>query len=240
MSLPYGLDLNNQLNLDKSAMRMTVILKGGDSQLVVETKWAIEEWFANNTEGLEVDITGTTPLLAELSYVHMIPSMMKGGMIAILMVSLVLFVSLRRFKLGFIGMLANMIPVAVGYGVWYLLDGQVNFVIASVAGVCLGVVVDFAVHFLSKYQQKRNAGGDTESAILYAFSKTGRPLFTTMVVLVSGFGLLMLSPITMNFSMGCLTGIVIMLALAFDFLMLPALLMMLDKQPKKYSVDVRH
>ena len=229
MSLPYGLDLNNQLNIDKSAIRLTLILGRSDSQQIVETRWAIEEWFAANAADLRVAVTGTTPMIAELSYVQMIPSMMKGGVIAILMVSLVLFVALRSLKLGFMGMLANILPVSMGYGIWYLIDGQVNFVVASVAGVCLGVVVDFAVHFLTKYQLARNAGSASEDAIRFAFAKTGRPLWTTMVVLVMGFWLLMLSPITMNFSMGYLTGIVILLALIFDFFVLPALLMAFDR-----------
>jgi hypothetical protein len=231
MSLPYGLDLNNQLDIDKSATRMTVVLGRSDSQQIMETKWEIEKWFKNNADDLRVIVTGTTPMLAELSYVQMIPSMMKGGIIAVIMVSSVLLFVLRRIGLGLVAMIANLIPVATGYGLWYLLNGQVNFAVASVAGVCLGVVVDFAVHFLSKYQMQRKLGATTENAIRYAFMKTGRPLWTTMVVLVAGFWLLMLSPITMSFGMGSLTGIIIMLALAFDFLVLPALLLLFDKKP---------
>lgn len=232
MSLPYGLDLNNQLDQDKSAIRMTVIMGRADSQKVVETQRAIEAWFINNAPQLRAVVTGSTPIVAELSYVYMIPSMMKGGVIAILMVSFVLFIALRSVKLGFIGMLANILPVSMGYGLWYLINGQVNFFIASVAGVCLGVVVDFAVHYLSKYQRSRLAGNGTEEAIRYAFTKTGRPLWTTMVVLVSGFWLLTLSAVTLNSGMGLLTGIVIILALLFDFIVLPALLMVFDRHRK--------
>ena len=230
MSLPYGLDLNNQLDIEKSATRLTTIMSKTDSEDIVETKWAIEKWFSSNAPQLRVVVTGSNPMMAEISYLRFIPSMMKGGIIAILMVSFVLFFALRSLKLGFLGMLANILPMSMGYGLWYLLNGQVNFAVSSVAGVCLGVVVDFAVHFLSKYQRDRNAGNSVESAIRYAFSSTGRPLWTTMVVLVSGFWLLNLSPIAMNASMGYLTGIVIMLALAFDFLVLPALLMLFDKR----------
>jgi len=238
MSLPYGLDLNNQLDIDKSATRMTVVLGRSNSQQIMETKWAIEKWFADNAADLRVIVTGTTPMLAELSYVEMIPSMMKGGIIAVIMVSSVLLFVLRRVGLGVVAMISNLIPVATGYGLWYLLNGQVNFAVASVAGVCLGVVVDFAVHFLSKYQWQRKRGFNAEDAIRYAFMKTGRPLWTTMVVLVAGFWLLMLSPIAMSFGMGSLTGIIIILALAFDFLVLPALLLLFDKKPIQLDSDI--
>lgn len=232
MSLPYGLDLSNQLDIEKSALRMTLVLDNSDSEKNVKNMRAIEAWFASHAPQYEVVVTGTTALMSQLSYVEMIPGMMRGGIIAILMVSVVLFIALRSVKLGLVGMLANMTPMAVGYGLWYLLNGQVNFIVASVAGVCLGVVVDFAVHFLSKYQRERRLGESTEQSILNTFQKTGRPLWTTMLVLVAGFWLLMLSPISMNFSMGCLTGIILILALVFDFIVLPALLMMLDRKPR--------
>lgn len=232
MSLPYGLDLSNQLDIEKSALRMTLVLDNSDSEKNVKNMRAIEAWFASHAPQYEVVVTGTTALMSQLSYVEMIPGMMRGGIIAILMVSVVLFIALRSVKLGLVGMLANMTPMAVGYGLWYLLNGQVNFIVASVAGVCLGVVVDFAVHFLSKYQRERRLGESTEQSILNTFQKTGRPLWTTMLVLVAGFWLLMLSPISMNFSMGCLTGIILILALVFDFLVLPALLMVLDRKPR--------
>ncbi|MAT51744.1 MAG: RND transporter [Porticoccaceae bacterium] len=229
MSLPYGLALNNQLDIDQSAVRLTAIYNEGDSQKIWEGKAKIEDWFAANAPALNVEVTGTIPLMAELSYIHFIPSMVKGGSIAVLMVSLVLFFALRSWKLGFLGMLANILPIASGYGLWYLMNGKVSFAVASVAGVCLGVVVDFAVHFLSKYQRGRREGKDTESAIEFAFGKTARPLRTTLIVLVAGFWLLMLSPVSFNADMGRLTGIILIGALAFDFLVLPALLVLMAR-----------
>lgn len=229
MSLPYGLSLQNELTQDKSGLRMTLILSHSDSEKIVKTKWAIQQWFATNAPELNAVVTGATQLMAELSYLHMIPSMLKGGIIAILMVSLVLFFALRSLRLGILGILANMAPVVMGYGIWYLINGQVNFIVASVAGVCLGVVVDFAVHFLSKYRRERKAGYDTDTSIRKTFAKVGRPLWVTMIVLVSGFWLLMLSPVTLSFSMGYLTGIIIVLALLFDFFALPSLLKMFDR-----------
>ena len=104
--------------------------------------------------------------------------------------------------------------------------------------MCLGVVVDFAVHFLSKYRRERKAGFDVDTAIRHTFAKVGRPLWTTMIVLVSGFWLLMLSPVTLSFSMGYLTGIIIVLALAFDFLALPALIKLLDSDKSNGAIPI--
>lgn len=228
MSLPVGLDLNNQLNVDKSGTRITITFSQANSQTIVEQKRAIEDWVANNSPELRLVVTGHIIVMAQLSYVEMIPAMMKGGVLAVLMVSCVLFIALRSLKLGFLGMLMNMLPMSIGYGIWYLLNGQVSFAVAAVAGVCLGVVVDFAVHLLTRYQRSRNQMRAADEAIVDAYKKTGRPLCITAVVLVSGFWLLMLSPITLNAHLGFLTGVIILLALAYDLVVLPSLLIWLD------------
>ena len=232
MSLPYGLELNNQLDMDKSATRINFTIHNGTTQALVSNQNSVEAWFAANAPDLRTVVTGPAPIMGKVSYLSLIPNMMKGGIIAIIMVSIVLLVALRSVKLGFAAMLANIVPVSVGYGVWYLIDGEVNFIIAGVAGVCLGVVVDFAVHFLSKYRKGRLDDKSVEAAINYAFDKAGRPLLTTMIVLVSGFWLLTLSKITLNSGMGTLTGLIILLAMSFVFFVLPSLLFWLesDKQ----------
>lgn len=229
MSLPYGLDLNNQLDINKSATRVSFTIHNGNTQSLVTNQAEVEAWFAQHAPELRITVTGAAAIMGQVSYLSLIPNMIKGGAIAILMVSIVLLIALKSVKLGIAAMLANIVPAAVGYGLWYPLDGEVNFIIAGVAGVCLGVVVDFAVHFLSKYRVGRTAGKTTPQAIDFAFEKAGRPLITTSLVLVSGFWLLTLSKITLNSGMGTLVGLIILLALGFVFFVLPSLLLWLDQ-----------
>ena len=89
--------------------------------------------------------------------------------------------------------------------------------------------MDDAVHFLSKYQRARKEGKDAEQAVRYAFNTVGRALGITTVVLVVGFSILAMSSFRLNSDMGQLSALVIFLALVVDFLFLPTLLMLFDK-----------
>ena len=229
MSLPYGLDLNNKINLDKSGTRMTIMLDGITSGDAVRIKYSILDWFKQEAPSVRAVVTGTVPLMHEMSYVFMIPKMMQGAIIAILMVSLVLFFALRSWKLGLLGMMANIVPIMIGFGLWGAVYGIVNFAVMSVAGVCLGVVVDFAVHFLNKYRQGCAQGASAEDGVRYAFNKVAGPLWITMIVLASGFWVLTLNPFNFVANLGHLTSVIIVLALIFDLLMLPAILLTFNK-----------
>jgi len=229
MSLPYGLDLNNKVNLDKSGTRLSFMFKGITSAEVVELQQKVKRWFELEAPQLRVVPTGMIVLMAEANYVHMIPNMMLGGIIAILMVSLVLLFALRSWKLGLLGMLANVVPIMIGYSIWGATYGMVNFAVMSVSGICLGVVVDFAVHFLNKFRQGCEQGQSTEDGVRFAFNKVASPLCTTMVVLTCGFWVLATSPFNLVGHMGILTGIIIILALVFDLLVLPAILLTFNK-----------
>jgi len=229
MSLPYGLDLNNKVNLDKSATRLTLTMSSMNSGETVALKNAIIEWFSQHAPYLKVIPTGMIPLMAEAGYLHMIPNMMKGGIVAVLMVSLVLFFSLRSWRLGMLGMLANIVPIMIGYGLWAVMNGVANFSVMSVAGICLGVVVDFAVHFLIKYRHGSGLSGSVEEGIRYAFNKVASPLWITMVVLVAGFWVLATAQFHLVSELGLLTGIIIFLALVVNLLMLPAILLTFNK-----------
>jgi len=108
--------------------------------------------------------------------------------------------------------------------------------VSIVAGMTLGIVVDDTVHFLSKYlRARREKNLDAKEATKYAFINVGPALFVTTVVLVIGFLVLTLSTFKMNADMGLVTAITIAVALIIDFLLLPPVLIALDKN--KASVD---
>ncbi|MES9913597.1 MAG: MMPL family transporter, partial [Candidatus Sedimenticola sp. 4PFRAG1] len=135
--------------------------------------------------------------------------------------------------------LPNLTPAAIGFGLWYLIDGQVGLALSVVAGMTLGIVVDDTVHFLSKYlHARRHRNADTEMAVEYAFGSVGKALWITTLVLVCGFMVLAQSTFKVNADMGLLTALTIMIALAVDFLFLPPLLMKLDKNPAEAPADL--
>lgn len=100
----------------------------------------------------------------------------------------------------------------------------------------LGIVVDYTVHFLSKYlYARRNKAEDVDGAIRYAFANVGNALWVTTTVLVAGFIVMAQSVFKLNADMGFLTAVTIVIALIIDFFFLPPLIMLLDKSKQPLS-----
>lgn len=232
MSLPYGLDLNNQINLDKSATRVSVTLKTLSTNETLALEDRAGEWMQANMPDLFTHGASPTIMFSHIG-IRNIKSMLTGTTVALVLISLVLVFALRSLKLGLLSLVPNLVPAAMAFGVWALLVGQVGLALSVVSAMTLGIVVDDTVHFLSKYlRARREQGLDTEGAIRYAFSSVGIALLVTTLVLVAGFMVLSRSTFELNSSMGLLTAVTISIALFIDFFFLPPLLMKVDKGEK--------
>lgn len=231
MSLPFGLDLNNQINVDKSETRLTATVENLSSTEMIAFSDRAESWLAENVpDFMNTQGTSSTLMFSHLSK-RQILSMMNGSILAILMISFLLVFALRSVKFGALSLIPNIAPIAVGFGAWALLSGVINVGMAVVFGMTLGIIVDDTVHFVSKYlRARRELGKSTEDAVRYAFSTVGRALIVTTIVLIAGFGILSQSSFLMNSAMAKITVLIITLALTIDFLLLPGLLILIDRK----------
>lgn len=162
-----------------------------------------------------------------------IEGMLTGTTVAFILISLLLTFALRDIKLGAVSLVPNLVPALMAFGIWAAFIGQVDVAASIVTATSLGIVVDATVHFLSKYQRaKRQRSADTADAIRYAFSTVGTALWVTSAILISGFAILSLSAFRINQELGLLTAITLVCALFADFLLLPALLLTVDKDKK--------
>ncbi|CDT97730.1 putative exporter of the RND superfamily [Vibrio coralliirubri] len=229
MSLPYGLDLNNQINVDKSSIKMVLTVDNLGSVELVELEERIYSWFAANAPQYEVVASSPSLMFAHIGETNM-ASMLSTLPITLVLISGLMIFALRSVRLGMISLVPNIAPAIIGFGLWALISGEINLGLSVVVTLTLGIVVDDAVHFLSKYQRARLEGKSAEEAVRYAFHTVGRALWITTVVLVAGFSVLAMSSFRLNSDMGLLSAIVIFIALVVDFILLPSLLMIFDKQ----------
>lgn len=229
LSLPMGLDLNNQINIDKSQTQVLTILGDSSSSQVRD--------FAQNAEAKFLEITnqdtvgiGTSVMFSYISKRN-IEGMLIGVTVGLIVISMILIGALKSLRVGLISLVPNLLPAGIAFGLWGLVVGQVNMAVSVVAAMTLGIVVDDTVHFLSKYlRARRERGLDPEDSVRYAFSSVGVALIVTTIVLVAGFAILGQSSFEINSAMAKLTAVTIVVALIIDFLLLPVLLLKLDKQ----------
>ncbi|HEB72027.1 MAG TPA: hypothetical protein ENI77_05345, partial [Nitrospirae bacterium] len=231
MSLPYGLDLNNQINVDKSATRISVTLNGRSSRQIREMDAKAVKWLkANAPKNMQTMGAGLTMMFSYISETN-INSMLSGAVLALILISGILLFALRSVKLGLVSLVPNLAPIFMTFGAWGLYMGNIGLGIAIVGPMTLGIVVDDTVHFLSKYTRaRRELNMDAVNAVRYSFHSVGSALLITTIILISGFAVLAFSGFKFNSDLGLLTAIGITFALALDFLFLPTLLMKVEEE----------
>lgn len=233
MSLPYGLDLNNQINVDKSSTRVTVTFENLTTDQMIDLEHRINDWFSQNASEYNIVIASPSLMFAHIGE-RSVRSLLIGTTTALLLISVLLGIALKSWRYGVVSLIPNLLPVTVGFGIWALVDGQIGIALAVVAGMTLGIVVDDTVHFLSKYLHARQQkAADPVDAVHYAFGNVGSALWITTCVLAAGFMVLAQSSFKTNADMGLLTAITLFIALIIDFLFLPPLLMAIDKNKIK-------
>lgn len=229
LSVPFGLDLNDRINVNKSATRFTVTLQNASNDDLRDLDQIIQNYFDNELPELKTTGTGLSMIFSHFSKRN-IDSMLVGTTAALILISFLLIIALRSLKFGLISLVPNLFPAAMGFGLWGYLQGEVGVALSIVAAMTLGIVVDDTVHYLSKYLRgKREKGLSPEEATTYAFKNVGFALSTTTIALVAGFGVLSFSGFKINSDMAMLTAITIAIALFVDLFFLPTLLIALDK-----------
>lgn len=235
LSLPFGLDLNDRISVDKSATRVTANLDGGVTTR--ETRALLDRcvgWFADHAPPrMAAEPSGLGVMFAHISERN-IESMLKGNVLAVLLIAVIMMVALRSVGFGLLSLIPNTVPILLTFAIWALAAGKVGMAAAMVSVSSLGIVVDDTVHFMTKYlRARRERGLDPPEAVRYAFRTVGTAIVLTTVILTAGFLVLALSTFRINFELGLLTAIAIVLALLTDFFLLPALLVSRPRAERK-------
>ena len=231
MSLPYGLDLNNQINVDKSATRVIATLKPIDINDTLRLTRGASAWLDEHAPTIGHDEGSGMVMMFTHLMLRNAKSMVFGTTVALALISILLIAALRSIRIGALSLLTNLAPIGMGFGLWAIVNGEIGMALSVVASMTFGIVVDDTVHFLSKYlRARREQGLSSEDAVRYAFGTVGRALIVTSIVLVAGFLVLSTSQFGMNSKMGLSVAIVIICALFTVLMFLPPLLMKIERR----------
>jgi len=228
LSLGYGMDLTDQINVDRSSTRVSAFVGYATTRQLIALDGKIQAWFDENAPELKSPVTGQTHVYTMIS-ARDVPSMLKGTSLALVFISFVIFLVLRNLKLGLVSLVPNLVPAIMGFGLWGFMVGNVTLAVSIVVAMTLGIVVDDTVHFILKYANARKRGESAEDSVRYAFKSVGMALTVTSLGLVIGFAILGQSGFAVNRDMARLTAITLSFALFVDFLFLPPLLIFLDR-----------
>ena len=238
MTLPMGMELNSILNGDRSATRFVGATTKLDSTQLIDLDDRAQAWLAQNAPLIKpTEGTGLDMIIARVQQRN-IASAISTAIFALALISLIMIVTLRSVKLGLISLIPNLAPAALTYGIWALFVGEVNMAAALVMTMALGIVVDDTVHFMTKYSAAKRAGKSNQEAVREAFTTVGVAMVMTSAILVFGFAVTAGSHFQPTVYAGALMAMTLSFALVIDFLLLPPLLMLFDKDQNK-AIETR-
>lgn len=228
LSLPFGMSLNDQINVSRSSSRVTVILRHMTSREIREFNDRATVWLADNAPPeMQTRGIGLNVLFANLSGVN-ISSMMLATLVSVLAIAVVVGLALRSTGYGVLSIFLNMLPSLVGFGLWGLLYQDIGLAASVVTAMTIGLVVDDTIYFLLIYQRARKDGLDPEQAINHVFATVGVAMLVITASLAVGFGTLAFSGFEVNRSLGAMTALVILSNLFIDWLMLPPVMRIME------------
>ncbi len=233
-SLPVGLDLNNLINFDRSATRMTVVVESMSVREQIELDDRALAWLQKNASQIQTRATGVT-MVSAYSVMRNIVKMLIGTGIAMSIVSLILIFFFKSIRLGLLSLVPNFLPAIIAMGVWGYAVGTVSIAASIVTAIAFGIIVDDTIHLLSSYLRTRDEGKPPAEAIVPTFKQVGKPLLITTLIFALGFLVFGASGLSTNQTLGVLVGLTIVIALIADFLLFPALLVVLDRRKLRLS-----
>lgn len=191
----------------------------------------------NRYPGLRLKLTGSV-VVASRNITQMIMDLAKSLALAGVFIFMVMSLVFRSLRLGLISVLPNAFPLAVTAAILVITGRPLQLTSVIVFSICLGVAVDDTIHFLTRFQRELAQTGDTAEAIRRSFVKVGMALVITTIVLVAGFGSVLISEQPSSRLFAWLACTAISSALIGDLIILPALLMCFIRSPRQAHVTL--
>ena len=231
MSLPLGLDLNSSISQDRGTIKISSSLKDMSSKEYLAFSQKVDDYLIG--EGLEDTISKAAGFRVVFTYINevIVNNLLLGVFLGLVLITILLGTFFRSFLFGIISSFPNILPIGTAFGIWALVNGNVGFMVAVGMGSTLGIIVDFTVHLLSKYDlARRELRKSPEEAVAYSFEAVGFPLIIMTVVLSLGFLALMLVSFKPLGHFAMFSSIAFITALFIDFFLFPNLLVKFDKR----------
>jgi predicted RND superfamily exporter protein len=214
---------------DFSTGRITARVQMNESQRLAhrmpEIKRRIQDIF---TKTVTPTPTGVIYLMNQMES-DLLSSQIKSFMLAFIIITLLIMVMLRSFKLGILAMIPNFLPILFTLALMPILDIALDVGTAMIAGIALGLVVDDTIHFLTRLKIEVKQSNDIKRAITDSIISTGRPIIFTSIILSLGFLVLLFASFNPIIHFGILAGTVILFAVVFDLIVLPSIFCLTKK-----------
>ncbi|MBR9922010.1 MAG: MMPL family transporter [Bacteroidetes bacterium] len=228
---------NVLLSRDGKKARITsrVLDIGADS--IKQRGLQIDRWIAENTDPNVATFRRTgTGLLIDKNAEYVRSSLLYGLGIALLIVSTLMVLLFRDWRLLIISLVPNLFPLILAGAMLGFLGIELEAGVAIVFAVAFGIAVDDTIHFLSKVKLVRARGKSIEECLEITMMETGKAIVLTSIILFFGFMVMLFSIHPPSRTVGLLISLTLFSALFSDLLFIPPLIRWLLPEKKESTV----
>jgi len=168
--------------------------------------------------------------LAQGGMQRLLRDMLVSFATSCLLVLVVLAMVVRNVRLFLVGILPNLLPMVLALAFMALAGITVRIGTAMVLAIALGIAIDDTVHFLVGLREETDRGTDPRLAVRLAMTRAGSGIVYSSIVLVLGFLTMLLNELLAIRDMGLVAAVTIVVALAADLLLAPALYMVIFRR----------
>jgi len=161
---------------------------------------------------------------------YLVKNLVLSLSLAILLIALFMAYQFRSFRMIIISLIPNLLPLLITAGIMGFVGIPIKPSTILVFSIAFGISVDDTIHFLAKYRQELIENNWVIRPSVYAaLRETGVSMFYTSIVLFFGFSVFTISSFGGTIALGALVSITLLLAMLSNLILLPSLLLSLER-----------
>ncbi len=223
--------LNVLVSKDKKSVRVSAKVLDVGADNIDDYVTEIDDYGLTglDTSIIKIRQTGTS-LMMDKNSKYIRESLIKGLIIAIIIVSILMAILFQNWKMVIISLIPNMFPLLLAGGLLGYLGIELEAGVSVIFAIIFGIAVDDTIHFLSKFRLARSEGLSIDDAIHITFLETGKAITLTTIILFFGFLVLFFSINPPSLVIGGMISVTLVSALFGDLFLIPVLIRWLMKE----------
>ena len=141
-------------------------------------------------------------------------------------IGIMFLVLFRSLFFAIIGIVPNLLAVAMVLGLMGLMDIPLDMMTITIAAITMGIGVDDCIHYLYRFREDFVRGNYAET-IRLCHRNVGKAIINTSITIMFGFSILVLSNFIPTIYFGVFTGLAMFIALLSVLILLPKLILLL-------------
>ncbi|MCC7202496.1 MAG: MMPL family transporter [Nitrospirae bacterium] len=217
-------DLENVVTADYDKANIFLQLKTWDAVAMRDVLNKIEE-FKSSRPDLDIAFKP-----AGISYFNMVWNdevlfdMMKGFILALIAVFIILVINFRSVRWGLISYIPLLFTIIIIYGFVGFIGKDFDMPVSVLSAMSLGMAVDFAIHFIRRFQQRYEEDRDIEKALLWTAARPGKGIIRNAILFASAFSVMIFAPLTPYVTVGLFIAGMMAISSLMTILFIPAII----------------